>query len=315
MLAARVTTDWGDVDRLVSMAVFVKAADSGSFSAAGLGLGISSQMVGKHVCLLEERLGATLISRTTRRQSLTAIGQEYYRRCRIILAENEAADSLVNDLSKTPRGRLRVNAPLTFGTYGIGPLLPGFLRANPEILVELNLTDRYVNVVSEGFDVVARLGPLMDSSLIARSLKPYRWLPCASPAYLTSRGAPDTPDSLAGHDCVGFVNSAGVPHLDWRFSQGQSVSRVRISPKLMVNDQRVLGLAALEGVGIVLAAEVAVREHLSSGRLVHVLPNYEGPSEPMHLLFPSARAQPLRLRAFMDAVLGAFGPRAAQATP
>ena len=266
-------------------------------------------MVGKHVSLLEERLGATLIIRTTRRQSLTAIGRDYYLRCQIILAETAAAEALANDQSKTPRGRLRVNAPLTFGTFGIGPLLPGFLRAYPDVFVELNLSDRYVNLVSEGFDIVLRLGRLLDSSLIARPLKRYRWLPCATPAYLAARGMPDTPASLADHDCIAFVNSAGLPYLDWHFSRDKSPSPVRISPKLTVNDQRVLGLAALADLGIILAAEVAVREHLDSGRLVQLLPEYVGPSEPMHLLFPSARVQPLRLRAFIDTILAAFGPR------
>ena len=126
------------------MAVFVKAADLGSFTAAASELDMTSQMVSKHVAFLEQRLGAQLINRTTRRQSLTSIGNEYYTRCRNILAENEAAESLVEDLSTTPRGRLRVNAPLTFGTFGVVPLLAGFLKTHPEMEVELTLSDRFV---------------------------------------------------------------------------------------------------------------------------------------------------------------------------
>ena len=288
------------------MAVFVKTADLGSFTAAALTLDMTSQMVSKHVAFLEQRLGAQLINRTTRRQSLTSIGEEYYRRCLKILAENEAAESLVEDLSATPRGRLRVNAPLTFGTFGIQPLLVGFLKSHPEIQVDLTLSDNYVNVVSEGFDLVVRLGPLSDSSLLCRPLAPYRYIACASPGYIAEHGMPAEPEDLQHHECVGFVNFSGLPFVEWRFSKGDSSTTVRVRPKLHINDQRVLRLAAIDGNGILLGAEVAVAEDLTAGRLVRVLSQWQGPSSPVHLLYPASRAQTMKLRAFVDLLVDKF---------
>ena len=296
------------LDRLVSMAVFVKAADLGSFTAAASELDMTSQMVSKHVAFLEQRLGTQLINRTTRRQSLTSIGNEYYQRCRNILAENEAAESLVEDLSTTPRGRLRVNAPLTFGTFGVVPLLAGFLKTHPEMEVELTLSDRFVNVVSEGYDLVIRVGPLTDSSLLCRPLMPYRYIACASPGYVAERGSPARPEDLQHHDCVGFMNPSGLPFVDWQFSSGENSMTVRVHPRLRINDQRVLRRAALDDYGILLGAELAVAEDLATGGLVRVLPQWEGPSRPLHLLYPAGRAQTLKVRAFVGLLVDKFGP-------
>ena len=275
------------MDRLTSMAVFVKAVDLGSFTAAATALGSSSQMVGKHVGFLEARLGAQLLRRTTRRQSLTEVGLAFYERCRIILAEAEAAESLMQDLSATPRGRLRVSAPVNVGACTVAPLVGDFLRAFPGVELELSLTDRYVDVVDEGFDAVFRLGPLGDSSLNARELGLHRQIACASPAYLAARGAPCHPDDLAAHDCLGYVNWSG-----------------------QVNDGRVLRAAALRGDGIILQPEAVVAEDLRSGRLTQVLGDYEAPSRPLYLLFPTRRLQPPKLRAFIDHVATAFKRRA-----
>ena len=176
------------MDRLASMGVFVKAADLGSFTAAAAALGISSQMVGKHVSFLEQRLGAQLLQRTTRQQSLTTIGEAFYERCRAIIADAEAAETLVNDLSTTPRGRLRINAPITFGAVCVAPLVGRYLQAHPNMDVELTLSDRYADAIDEGFDIVFRVGVLKDSSLAARALLTYRLMACASPAYLAEHG-------------------------------------------------------------------------------------------------------------------------------
>ena len=155
------------MDRLTSMAVFVKAADLGSFSAAATKLGLSSQMVGKHVGFLEARLGAQLIRRTTRRQSLTDVGHAFYERCRSILAEAEDAEALVKNLSETPRGRLQISAPVAFGSSLVAPLLNRYLQIFPHVEAMLTLTDRYVDVVDEGYDAVFRLEPLKDTGLLS----------------------------------------------------------------------------------------------------------------------------------------------------
>ncbi|RYC29695.1 LysR family transcriptional regulator [Lichenibacterium minor] len=301
------------MDRLTSMAVFVKAVDLGSFTAAAAALGCSSQMVGKHVGYLEVRLGAQLLRRTTRRQSLTEVGSAFYERCRVILAETEAAEALMQDLTATPRGRLRVSAPVNFGACTVAPLVGDFLRTFPGVELELSLTDRFVDVVDEGFDAVFRLGPLGDSSLNARELGRHGQVACASPAYLATHGAPSNPDELASHACLGYVNWSGLPYSEWRFSRLGAVHSVKIRSRFQVNDGRVLRAAARRGEGIILQPEAVVADDLRAGRLVQVLADYEGPSRPIYLLFPTRRLKPPKLRAFVDHVVNAFGSQAGAA--
>ena len=294
-------------DRLDSMAVFVKAADLGSFTKAGTALGLSSQMVGKHVALLEARLGTELLRRTTRRQSLTAIGEAFLERCRLILAETEAAEALVHDLGTTPRGRLRVNAPVTFGALCLAPVVGDFMRGYPQVEVELVLDDRYVDFVDEGYDAVLRLGPLKNSALLFRALAPHRLIACAAPAYLARRGRPAHPADLAAHDGLGFVFSTGVPFSQWSFEQAGQTHSVDVPCRLKCNDARVLLDAARAGDGIVLQAERVLRDDLAAGRLVRLLPDWHGPSRPMHVLVSASRQQTLKVRAFVECVVAAFG--------
>jgi DNA-binding transcriptional LysR family regulator len=162
-------------------------------------------MIGKHVRFLEERIGAQLLNRTTRRQSLTEVGRAFYERCKLVLAEAEAAEALAQDLQAIPRGRLRVNAPVTFGSYSLVPMLTRYMRRYTEVTVDLTLSDRIVDLVDEGYDAVIRISPLTDSTLITRSLAPYRLVACASPAYLADRGVPARPEDLATHECLGFA--------------------------------------------------------------------------------------------------------------
>ncbi|GJD50877.1 HTH-type transcriptional regulator DmlR [Methylobacterium crusticola] len=300
------------MDRLASMAAFVRAADLGSFTAAAGTLGISAQMVGKHVGFLEERLGAQLLRRTTRRQSLTDVGRAYYARARAVLSEAEAAEALVHDLSTTPRGRLRVNAPVTFGACRLAPLVTRYLAAYPEVEVELTLTDRYVDLVDEGYDAVIRLGPLKDTGLAARALGPHRLVACAAPAYLAAHGAPRVPEDLAAHACLSYVNWSGLPYAEWRFARDGRVHAVAVRSRFQVNDGRALLAAALDGHGVILQPEAVVAADLDAGRLVPVLPGYAAPSRPLYLLFPARRPQTPTLRAFIDCVVEAFGREAAR---
>ncbi len=297
------------MDRFTSMAVFVKAADLGSFTAAGTALGMSSQMVGKHVSFLEERLGAQLLHRSTRRQSLTSIGQTFYDRCRVVLADVDAAEATARELSTTPRGRLRVSAPVTFGSTALAPLISDYLRIHPQVEVALDLTDRYVDVVGEGYDAVIRLGPLRDSELIARALAPYRLIACASPAYLAARGTPRAPADLMAHECLGFVFASGQPFAKWRFDKAGQDHQIQVRSRFQVNDARVLHAAALEGHGIILQADLILGDDLSAGRLVQVLPDYETPTRPLHILLAAARPPALTLRRFVDHVVDRFGKR------
>jgi DNA-binding transcriptional LysR family regulator len=295
------------MDRLTSMAVFVKAADLGSFTAAGETLGLSSQMVGKHVSFLEERLGTQLLRRSTRRQSLTEIGQAFCERCRVVLAEAEAAEATARELSTTPRGRLRVSAPVTFGSTALAPLVASYLQAHPQVEITLDLTDRYVDIVGEGYDAVIRLGPLKDSRFIARALMPYRLIACASPTYLAAHGMPQTPADLAAHECLGFVFSSGQSLSEWHFAKDGQSHEVQVRSRFQVNDARVLHAAALEGQGIVLQANMILADDLAAGRLVQVLSDYEAPTRPLHILFTATRPLTQTLRSFIDHVVSRFG--------
>jgi DNA-binding transcriptional LysR family regulator len=295
------------MDRLTSMAVFVKAADSGSFAAAASALGLSAQMVGKHVRSLEERVGARLLNRTTRRQSLTEFGGAFYERCKLVLAEAAAADDLAADLRAVPRGRLRVNAPVNFGTHRLVPMLVRYLRQHPEVTVDLTLSDRIVDLIDEGYEAVIRISPLADSTLIARSLAPYRLVACASPAYLAERGTPVVPEDLARHECPGFAYWARPPADEWQFTGVDGAHSVRVGSRLAINNGQALRAAALEGFGIILLSQELLEDDLAAGRLVRILPGYEPPSRPMHILFAPDRKPTPKLRSFIDFVVATFG--------
>jgi len=295
------------MDRLTSMNVFVKAVEAGSFAAAVPALGLSSPMIGKHVRFLEDRIGARLLNRTTRRQSLTEVGRVFYERCKLVLAEAEAAEALALDLQLAPRGRLRINAPVTFGSYSLAPMLTRYLLEHPEVTVDLTLTDRVVDVIDEGYEAVIRISPLADSTLIARPLRPYRLVACAAPAYLAARGIPQEPAELSDHECLSFSYWARPPLDEWEFTGAGGVHAIKVHSRFVANNGQALRQAALNGFGITLQAEDMLHDDLASGRLVRVLPDYEGPSLPMYILFSPDRRLTPKLRSFIDFVVATFG--------
>ncbi|NYH20190.1 DNA-binding transcriptional LysR family regulator [Paraburkholderia bryophila] len=260
---------------------------------------------------LEERVGARLLNRTTRRQSLTEIGQIFYERCKSLLADAEAAESVAQELSASPRGRLRITAPVTFGASCLAAMVARYLKVHPQVRVELTLTDRFVDLIDEGFEAAIRLGSLTDSSLIARELMPYRLLVCASPGYLAEHGEPLTPPALTGHACLGFLYTSQPTDTEWHFSDAHGSYTVPVTGPFLANDVKALRAAALQGAGVMLAPEVAVQDDLAAGRLVRLLRDYETPARPMHLVFPASRATP-KLRAFIDQVVAEFGPNTVQ---
>ena len=295
------------LDRLTSMAVFVRAADLGSFTAAAAEFGLSTQMVSKHIMALEQQLGSRLLHRTTRKQSLTEIGYLYHERCQTILAEVEAAGALTEQAQATPRGRLRINAPVTFGSQSLVPLITRYLRQYPEVEIDLTLSDRLVDPIEEGYEAVIRLGPINDSTtLVARPLAPYRLIACASPAYLAEHGKPETPADLLEHECLGFAYWFGTLGRNWRFSRDSCIYDAPVNGRLQINDWKGLLHAALEEFGITLGYEAALTEALSAGRLVRILPDYEGPSRPMHLLYAADQRMTPKLRYFIDDVVATF---------
>lgn len=288
------------------MRVFAKAADLGSFTAAGGALGMTSQMVGKHVSALEAKLGTPLLQRTTRRQSLTETGQHFYERCRVILAEADAAYALAESSAGQPRGRLRLSAPVGFGACRLAPIISDLLERHPALEVEINLTDRFVDLVEEGYDAVLRLGPIGDTSLVVRELVSHDQVACASPAYLARRGAPRTPAELVDHACLGFVNWSGMPYAEWRFGRDGRFYPVRVRSRFQVNDGRVLVAAAIAGHGVILQPEAVVADALARGDLVPVLTDFVAPSRTLYLLHTSRQPQTAKLKTFVSHLIAAF---------
>jgi len=295
------------MDRLTSMSAFVMAAESGSYARAAERLDLSPQMVAKHVAALEHRLGARLLNRTTRRQSLTELGTAYYERCKHILNEAEAADSLAQIMNDTPRGKLKVSAPVTFGSYSLMPFVTDFLRHHPEVEIDLHLTDRFVDLVEEGYEVAFRIGPLANSSLTARPLAPYRLVACAAPNYLIERGTPQTPGDLENHECLGYAYWSRPADREWQFCKGSVVHKVQVASRLQVNESKALLTAALDGFGVVLGPEDFLEPALRSGELVRLLADFEAPSRQMHLLYTANRQRTAKLRRFIDAAIARFG--------
>lgn len=237
------------MDRLASMEVFATVVEAGSFAAAANAAGISAAMVGKHIRQLEEHLGVQLLNRTTRRQSLTDAGRGFLERTRIVLAELEAAEALAAESRARPRGELRINAPYSFGVHSLAPLLPAYMADNPEVTVRLSLSDRVVDLVDEGYDCVFRAGPLHDSALIARGLRPLRLIACASQAYLAHHAGPERPGDLVRHACLGFAGSALEER--WSFCGDGNETVVPIVSRFSANSGEALRQAALAGLGII----------------------------------------------------------------
>lgn len=296
------------LDRLTSMTVFVHAVRYGSFAAAAEKLGMSPQMVAKHIEALEQRVETRLLNRTTRKQSLTVFGGLYLEQCQAVLAEVETADRLAQSSRAEPHGRLRVNAPVTFGRHGLMPVVTRFLNRYPDVDVELTLSDRLIDPVEEGYEAVVRLGSLQKGlALVARPLRTYRLVACASPAYLLTHGIPQLPTDLSHHECLGFAPWVSDLSRNWTFQQDGRVTEVPVRGRLQVNDWEALRSAALEGFGILIGYEQAVAADLQSGQLIRVLPDYEGPVRPIHLLYAADRRMTSKLRCFVDHLMEALG--------
>ncbi|MFC6336764.1 LysR family transcriptional regulator [Pseudomonas sp. CCM 7891] len=293
------------MDRFTTMATFVKAVELGSFSAAADDLNMSPQLVGKQVKALEQHLGVRLLTRTTRKQSLTDFGQQFYERAKVILAEVEEAENLAAETRAVPSGRLRINASVTFGERTLAPRLLEYMAKYPGVSVNLTLSNRLADLVEEGYDVVFRIGELGDSGLKARYLGPYELILCASPQYLAARGPISSLWDLQQHECLGFAYSDG--RNEWSFEGPEGRVDVPISSRFMVNQSEPLLLAALAGLGLILQPSELVEEALKQGTLVRVLTDYRTPSPPISMLYAPDRRITPKLRSFLDFCVQAFG--------
>jgi len=298
------------MDKLKSMAAFVAAAEASSFSAAAALLGVTPQLIAKQVGNLESQLGLKLISRTTRRQSLTALGEEYYSRCKAILKDVEDAEALALAANSTPRGKIRISAPYNYGSHRLIPFLTQYLTRYPETEIELELTDRFVNIVEEGYEVVFRLGKpqLADSAaLVQRGLEPFRMFACASPAYLSRRGTPLHPEQLVDHVCLGYLFSDRMTEKVWRFTKNMQTFTIPIASRLKVNNTLAKVNAALSDFGITLCVEDVLTPYVQRGELVVLFEDFEGPTYPVNLIYPADRRPSAKVRRFIDEVVDALG--------
>jgi DNA-binding transcriptional LysR family regulator len=295
------------MDRFTSMAVFVRAVDKGSLSAAAREFRLSPAMVGKHLRALEERVGAALLHRTTRRQRLTEVGTLYYERCVRILGEVEQAERCAVPFDAEPRGSLRITSPSSFGVELLTPAVAEFLARHPKVDIELMLNDRVVNLIEEGVDAAVRVGPLASSQLIARRLADSRLVLAAAPDYLKRHGTPKRPEDLVRHSCLTDVH--GAQSKVWTLVQSSTGKprSVRARWALKVNHGMALRTAAVCGAGIVLQPDYVLDPELRTGRLVRVLPRCSPPAVSVHLVFVPQRPQPPKLRAWINFIVERFG--------
>jgi DNA-binding transcriptional LysR family regulator len=300
------------MDLLDSMKVYVLAVDKGSLSAAAEACGMSATMAGNHVRALEQRLGMQLMHRTTRRQHVTAFGEDYYARCKEILRLVAETDAQAQTMRLAPAGLLRVSAPVTFGAEALAPVLSDYLARYPDVDIELDMSDRFADLMEDGYEAVIRVGELApDSGVVARPLMPYRLMLCASPEYLARRGMPATPADLAGHDCLAF-GAAGVNQ--WRLERDHDVCRVPVNGRVRINNGQALRVAALQGLGIVLQPTILLQADVRAGRLVQLFPDYALPERPMHIVYLPDRYRSPKLRSFIDFIVERFGERPGEAT-
>ena len=289
--------------------VFVRVMDAGGFSAAAKSLGRSTSYVSKEVTRLEARLGVRLLNRTTRSISLTDEGRRYFESCRQIVADAEEAALGVTGAQSAPSGLLKVSAPVSFGLGHLAGVLPEFLKEHPAVTLEIDVSDRMVDVVAEGYDVVLRIGSLQDSSLIARRINTARGLTVASPAYWARHGKPQRPTDLAGHACICY-SLARMPHRwDYVGEDGKSIS-IEVAGRVDCNSAELECALAVAGVGVTRLPEFACAREVAEGRLEPVLQEFARPSMGIYAVYPHRRHMTPKLRAFVDFLVAKFGDAA-----
>lgn len=293
---------------LNDIVVFTKVVETKSFTGAADALGLPKSTVSRKLAQLEERLGVRLVQRTTRKLALTEIGEAYYERCSRIVADIAAAEQLVTDMQSTPRGRLRVTASVDFSTRFLGEIVAEFLAQHPEINVELEATDRVVDLIEDGFDLAVRFGQMPESTLIARKLCSLHLILCASPAYLARRGTPRMVEELDEHDHVLFTPASR--NQTWTLASGDGDTTYDFGrpARLATNNYGAVVDVARAGGGIALISEFMVTEEIKSGQLVRVLPDWQTRPTDVHAVYPARQNVPPRLTLFLDHLAKSLNP-------
>jgi DNA-binding transcriptional LysR family regulator len=290
------------MDRLEAMRAFVRVAELGSFSAVANQLGVARSVVTRQVAGLERQLGAKLLVRSTRRVSLTSAGTAYIEKCRVILNLVDAAETDAAQERAVVRGHIRIGLPLSFGLKRLAPLLLEFGEAHPEVSLDMELTDRRVNLVEEGFELSIRITGRLNPDDVVRRLGTCRLVAAASPDYLARHGRPQRPADLAGHECLRYSDdpSPGA----WQFTADGRVETVQVRGRFTANNGDVLAEGAARGLGITLQPDFILDPWLVSGRLEQVLESFSPPELGVYALLPSSRYLPLRVRMLIDFLAG-----------
>lgn len=288
----------GTMDKYQEMRVFTAVVDAGSFVAAGEALGMSKAAVSRYVSELELRLGVRLMHRTTRKLSLTPEGEVFLVRCRDILSSIEASEAEISTHRVTASGILKISVPVSFGISHLAPLWGEFLDNHPQVMLDVQLADRVIDLVDEGFDLAVRIARLPDSSLISRRLASTRLVLCASPSYLERRGTPHHPSDLAQHDVVGYSLLAMGDQ--WQFSGPEGPVSVKVRPRIWSNNGDTCIAAALQGTGILLQPTFLIEQHLARGQLVEILTQYRCVELGIYAVYPSRKFVLPKVRAMVD---------------
>jgi LysR family transcriptional regulator for bpeEF and oprC len=290
------------MDFLHELKVFVAVVENASFSRAAEALRVARPRVTKTINSLEERVGARLLQRTTRRVSLTGEGEQFYERATQLLSDAAEAESLFGGSGDRPCGRLRVDIPVAIAKPLIVPHLPEFQRAYPEIDVILGVSDQPVNLLAEGIDCVLRIGALPVSSMIGRAIALMKVVTCASPDYLALHGTPRTIDDLPDHKAVNYFSGRGHRAIAWHLPGGDGQT-LKMKSAIRVNDTETFVAFALAGLGLVQVPGLVVGEHLAAGRLIEVLPEMRQVERPLSVMYPNRQHLAPQVRVFIDWVV------------
>ncbi len=293
------------MDTLDGMRTVVAVVETGSFTSASLRQGISKALVSKYVGEVESRLGVRLFNRSTRRLALTEAGQTYYDQALPLLEEFTALVDNVTGEQSTPRGLLRISVPVTFGEMKLSPLIPKFLKANPDIRVDLQLSDRKIDMLEEGIDVVIRIGGVDDSSLIARHIKTLPLILCASPSYIEQFGAPQTPQDIGQHNCI--IDSNFRIGKQWPIvSPSGQTDSIEVSSRVSANSPRAVKEITIAGGGIGMIPRFIVEQEIKEGVLQDVLPGYSTLEFGLFAIYPHRRYLSKKVRCFIDFLIAEF---------
>ncbi|EJL86748.1 transcriptional regulator [Herbaspirillum sp. CF444] len=292
------------MNKLREIECFIAVAELGSFVKAADALNVSKAAVSRTILELEARLGARLMQRTTRRLSLTEAGSLYLERCKQIVSALEDADQMLTVGNTDPTGLLRINVPQTFGVLHLVKVWPCLLRRYPGIRLDITLSDRIVDIIEEGYDLAIRIARLPNSSLIYRKLASTRILVCASPEYLEKHGTPRHPDDLKDHMVMGYSYSADKD--EWHFEGPEGAVSVKTNVRMLANNGDTCVAAALAGIGITRQPTFMLSEHIRSGKLVPIMPDYMSAELGIYAVYPSRTHLPAKVRATIDFLVHAF---------